>query len=218
MENRLKTIRYIFIIVCCLCAATPAATAQENNDIRAGNKLYRQGNYNKALPEYQTAIKKNPKSAIANYNMGNTHYRNNDYEGAVKQYDEANVNAPANDLRQKALYNKGVALLKQQKLQESIDTWKTALAMNPADQDTRINLQKALTELRRQKEQKEQKQQQQNPQQQQKQQQKPKPQQSKLDKKKIEQYLKSLQQKEQEVQRKIQQNRSRSVTQPEKDW
>ena len=30
--------------------------------------------------------------------------------------------------------------------------------------------------------------------------------------------VKALQQKEQEVQRKIQQNRSRSVTQPEKDW
>jgi Ca-activated chloride channel family protein len=193
--------------------------AQENSAIRQGNKQYRKGQYDKAVPEYQTAIKKNPKSAVASYNMGNAAYKTSDLDGAIKQYDDANVNAPDKELRQKALYNKGVAQLKQKKLQESVDTWKEALRLNPADEDTRMNLQKALAELRRQKEQQQQKQQQQNQQQQQqKQQQKPKPQQSKLDKKKIEQYLKSLQQKEQEVQRKMQQNRSRSVTQPEKDW
>jgi tetratricopeptide (TPR) repeat protein len=193
--------------------------AQENSAIRQGNKLYRKGQYDKAAPEYQTAIKKNPKNAVASYNMGNAAYKTSDLDGAIKQYDDANVNTPDNALRQKALYNKGVAQLKQKKLQESVDTWKEALRLNPADEDTRMNLQKALAELRRQKEQQQQKQQQQNQQQQQqKQQQKPKPQQSKLDKKKIEQYLKSLQQKEQEVQRKMQQNRSRSVTQPEKDW
>jgi Ca-activated chloride channel homolog len=218
MENRLKTICYMIVITCCMGLYPIPAAAQETKAIRSGNKLYKQGKIDQALPEYQKALQQNPKNPIANYNLGNARYRKNEFAEAEKSYTEATANAPANDFRQKALYNKGVALIKQQKLQESIDTWKNALRLNPADEDTRINLQKALTELRRQNQQKEQQQQQQQQKKEQKQQQKPQPQQSKLDKKKIEQYLKSLQQKEQEVQRKIQQNRTPSVTQPEKDW
>lgn len=209
--------RNVFIILMLL--VTGAAQAQqENTAIRQGNKLYRKGEYDKALPEYKKAVEQNPKNAIANYNLGNTEFRSENFAGAEQSFDAA-VDNGDEVFKQKAFYNKGVALSKQKKLQESIDAWKNALKINPNDADTRFNLQKALEELRKQNEQKENKQQQQQQkQQQQKEKPKPQPQQSKLDKKKIEQYLKSLQQKEQEVQRKMQQNRARSVTQPEKDW
>lgn len=190
------------------------ATAQdENAAIRDGNKLYHQGQFDKALPEYQKALQKNPKNTIAQYNMGNARFRSNNYADAEKSFDEAIATASDKGYKEKSFYNKGVALSKQQKLMESIDAWKNALKLDPNDEDARFNLQKALNELKKKNESSEQKQQQKQ------QQQKPKPKpQNKLDKRKIEQYLKSLQQKEQEVQRKIQQNRSRAVTQPEKDW
>ena len=118
---------------------------------------------------------------------------------------------------QKAVYNKGVTLTKQKKLLESIEAYKKAVLMNPNDSDARFNLQKALSELKKQTENEENKEQQKQKQQKQQQPQQ-RPPQSKLDKRKIEQYLQSLRQKEQEVQRKIQENRTRSVNRPEKDW
>lgn len=182
----------------------------ENAAIREGNKLYHERQYEKALPAYQKAIEQNPNNSTARYNLANARYRTGNLPDAEKSFDELIEKSTENTYKEKGYYNKGVTLTKQKKLLESVDAYKNALKLDPTDEDARFNLQKALTELR-----KNQSQEQKQPQQKQ---QKQKQQNNKLDKKKIEQYLKSLEQKEQEVQRKIQQNRSRSVTQPEKDW
>jgi tetratricopeptide (TPR) repeat protein len=187
-------------------------TAQdENAAIREGNKQYKQGQFQQALPAYQKAVAQNPNNAIARYNLANARYRTGNLPEAEKSFDELIEKIPEKTYKEKGYYNKGVTLTKQKKLQESIEAYKDALKLDPADEDARFNLQKALLEQKKQNQGQEQKQPQQKQQQKQKQQ-------NKLDKRKIEQYLKSLEQKEQEVQRKIQQNRSRSVTQPEKDW
>jgi tetratricopeptide (TPR) repeat protein len=183
----------------------------ENAAIREGNKLYHNRQYEKALPAYQKAVEQNPKNLTARYNLANARYRTGNLPDAEKSYDELIENTTETNYKEKGYYNKGVTLTKQKKLLESIEAYKNALKLNPADEDARFNLQKALTELKKQNQSQSQKQPQQ------KQQPKPK-QDNKLDKKKIEQYLKSLEQKEQDVQRKMQQNRARAVTQPEKDW
>jgi len=186
---------------------------EENAAIREGNKLYHKGQYEQALPAYQKAVAQNPNSSVARYNMANARYRTNKPEDAEKSFDELIEKTNEKNYKEKGYYNKGVTLTKQKKLLESIEAYKKALKLDPTDEDARFNLQKALTELKKQSKASDQ-----NQQQQKQQQQKQKPQNNKLDKRKIEQYLKSLEQKEQEVQRKIQQNRARSVTQPEKDW
>lgn len=183
----------------------------ENAAIREGNKMYHERQYEKALPAYQKAVEQNPKNLTARYNLANARYRTGNLPDAEKSYDDLIENTTENNYKEKGYYNKGVTLTKQKKLLESIDAYKNALKINPADEDARFNLQKALTELKKQNQSQDQKQQQQ------KQQPKEKKD-NKLDKKKIEQYLKSLEQKEQDVQRKMQQNRARAVTQPEKDW
>lgn len=193
-----------------------AAHAQQGSDaIRSGNRLYKQKNFQQALPEYERAAAQDPKNPVARYNLGNAQFRNNQFAAAEKEYDATLSITSEKDFTQKATYNKGVALTKQKKLLESIEAYKKAVKLNPADADARFNLQKALSELKKQTENDQKKQQQQQQKQQQPKQRQP---QSKLDKRKIEQYLQSLRQKEQEVQRKIQENRSRSVTRPEKDW
>jgi tetratricopeptide (TPR) repeat protein len=208
----LKKFSYIAWLMPLFIILPAWVTAQdENAAIREGNKQYKQGQFEQALPAYQKAVAQNPKNAIARYNLANARYRNGNLPEAEKSFDELIENTPEKTYKEKGYYNKGVTLTKQKKLLESIEAYKNALKLNPADEDARFNLQKALLELKKQNQGQEQKQPQQKQQQKQKQQ-------NKLDKRKIEQYLKSLEQKEQEVQRKIQQNRSRSVTQPEKDW
>jgi Ca-activated chloride channel family protein len=197
-----------------LLLALPAVVnaQDENAAIREGNKLYKNKQYDKALPAYQKAVAQNPQSAPARYNLANARFRSGNLPDAENAYDELIEKTTDKNYKVKGYYNKGVALTNEKKLLESIEAYKNAIKLDPTDEDTRFNLQKALTELKKQSQSQQQKQPQQKPQQ------KKQPQQNKLDKKKIEQYLKSLEQKEQEVQRKIQNNRARSVTQPEKDW
>jgi Ca-activated chloride channel homolog len=207
-----KSINIIWLTPLFLALPALVNAQDENAAIREGNKLYKERQFEKALPAYQKAIEQNPQNATARLNLANARYRTGNLPDAEESFNELIEKTTDRNYKVKGYYNKGVTLTKQKKLQESIEAYKNAIKLDPTDEDTRFNLQKALTELKKQNQSKEQKQPQQ------KQQQKKQPQQNKLDKKKIEQYLKSLEQKEQEVQRKIQQNRSRSVTQPEKDW
>lgn len=182
--------------------------------------MYKQKNYEASEQEYNKALTENPKNATALYNNGNAQFRSNKMDNAVQSYDNTIDNSNDKAVREKSFYNKGVALAKQQKLQESIDAWKESLKIDPNDNEARENLQKALLELKKQQEQNKNKEKQNNKQQQQdqkKQEQKPQQQQSKLTKQQVEQLLKALQQKEKEVQQKMQKGNS-SPTKPEKDW
>ena len=210
--NFFKIIKVIFLFVCCTRMTAFAQT--QNSLIRKGNQLYKQGEFDKSLTEYEKAIKLDPENPLANFNFGNALFRKEKWEDAQKNFE--NVIAKGDkSLREQGFYNQGVSLTRQSKLEESIEAYKNALRLNPDDEDARVNLQKALLELQKKNEsqQKEQKQEQKP-----KPKEKPKPQQSKLNKKEVDRLLKALQQKEQEVQQKMQQNKARGVTQPEKDW
>ena len=215
MKNKI----YIFFIASILIS-TLSYAQKENTLIRSGNRYYKQGKFEQSQAEYQKAIQKAPASPAANYNLGNTQFRQNNFEDAVKDYDAGIEHSTDQAVKEKGLYNKGVALIKQKKLDESIDAWKNSLKIDPADSDARENLQKALLEKMQQSKQqkKDQKQQKQQDQQNQQQQQQPKPQPSKLNKQQVEQLLKALTQKEKEVQDKMNQNKTRALSQPEKDW
>ena len=214
----MKKISIVLCSACLFTIVTLRASAQpENKTIREANKLYKKGDFGKALPEYRKAVQQNPNNPVAKYNLASAQFRNNKFEEAEKTFSDANAIAPTDAMKEKTVYNKGVALSKQKKLLESIEAYKDALKLDPSDEDARFNLQKALEELRKQNQSNQEKQPQ--PQKKnQRQKEQPQPRQTNLDKRKIEQYLQSLQQKEQEVQRKIQQNRQRAVTKPEKDW
>jgi Ca-activated chloride channel homolog len=212
-------------------ASLQAAAQKEDGLIRSGNRLYKQNQLDKSQKDYQEAVKQAPDNPAANYNLGNTQFRKNNFDEAVKSYGTSIDHSPDSAMREKGLYNKGVALVKQQKLQESIDAWKNALRIDPADQDARENLQKALMELKKQqsqqkKDQKNQKDKkdpkdqkdEKKDQDQSKDQQQPKPQPSRLNKQQVEQLLKALQQRENEVQEKMNQNKVKSAAQPDKDW
>lgn len=211
------------IIVSLLCMAGYVAVyAQETEaSVRRGNILYKRGEFNKSLPEYQKALEQSPNDPVANYNFGNALFRNNNFEKSAEAYDKAIEATSDNVYKERSYYNKGVSYSKQKKLLESIEAYKEALKLDPNDADARHNLQKALYELKKQNESKKENEnkeneQKQKPEEQQKQ--KPKEQQSKLNKRQVENLLKALQQREQEVQKKMQQNRSRASIQPDKDW
>ncbi|MBO9573665.1 MAG: tetratricopeptide repeat protein, partial [Chitinophagaceae bacterium] len=146
-------------------------------------------------------------------------YREKKYAEAEKMYNYLADNSTDAAIKQPLIYNKGVSLSRQNKLEESIAAYKQAVILNPKDEDARVNLQKALLELKKKQppppEKKEDKNKKKDKKENKDQQQQNK---SNLTKKEVEQRLKALQQHEQQVQRKIQQNQTRSAGQQEKDW
>jgi Ca-activated chloride channel family protein len=211
---------------------TQAASAQTPNTlIRSGNRAYKKKQLDQSVRQYQAAVDKAPDNPTANYNLGNAQFRKSQYDAAAKSYDASITHSAADKpMEEKGLYNKGVAMAKQKKLQESIDAWKAALKIDAADSDARENLEKALMEQKRQqqqqnqqkknqdqkKDQKDKQDQKKNPDQQQQQQ--PKPQPSRLNKQQVEQLLKALQQRENDLQNKLNQNKVHALNQPDKDW
>jgi len=184
--------------------------------VQSGNRLYKERKYDQALPEYLKAKEVNDKDAVLNFNLGDAYFRNQKFEEAAGSFENVVDRTDDSAITQQSYYNKGVSLSRQTKLEESIEAYKIAVKMNPTDQDARINLQKALLELKKKTppppEKKDEKQKKQQNKDQQKQ-----PPKSNLTKKQVDQLLKALQQREQQVQQKMQQ-RHRTAGQQEKDW
>jgi Ca-activated chloride channel family protein len=222
----LKTVLYILFLAALLAQTRSALAQKENALIRSGNKYYKQNKMDQSQREYLKALEKAPDNPAANYNLGNAEFRKADYANAIKSYDASIDHSPDKVVQEKGQYNKGVSYIKDQKLDESIGAWKNALKLDPNDNDARENLQKALLELKKRQPPKQQKKDQQQQQQQQDkkqndsktQQQQSKEQQSKLSKQQVEQLLNALSQKEKEVEEKMNQNKVKSLKQPEKDW
>ncbi|HEY4208292.1 MAG TPA: VWA domain-containing protein [Puia sp.] len=226
-ERRRRVLRVAVILGVMVMGFSLTSSAQKENPlIRSGNRYYKKKQLDQSQQQYEAAVRKAPDNPTANYNLGNAQFRKNNYADAANSYSNTVEHAGADKtMEEKGLYNKGVALIKQKKLQESIDAWKDALKLDANDEDARENLQKALMQLKQQQQQqqeknkKEEKKDQKNEKKDQQQQpQQPKPQPSRLNKQQVEQYLKTLQQKEKEIQDKMNQSKAKAPNQPDKDW
>ena len=230
LSERRRQLRVAAITGVLLMGASLTSSAQTQNgdaQVRSGNRYYKKKQLDQSQQQYEEAVRKAPENPTANYNLGNAQFRKNNYADAANSYNNS-VEHSGDDkaMQEKGLYNKGVALIKQQKLQESIEAWKKALRLNVNDEDARENLQKALMQLKQQQQQQQEKKKEQDKKdkkeekkdQQQDQPQQPKPQPSRLNKQQVEQYLKTLQQKEKEIQDKMNQSKVKAPNQPDKDW
>ncbi|HEV8083436.1 MAG TPA: VWA domain-containing protein [Chitinophagaceae bacterium] len=195
------------------------------NVIIKGNEAYKNNDFDKAEVFYGEAQKLDEKNTTASYNIGNVFYRKEKTDEAVNAFDNTINNSKENIIKQKAFYNKGVSYQKVNKLPECILAYKNALLLNPADEDARQNLERALTEQKKQEDKKDKKDKKQDPKQnqdkkdQQKKDTEPKPQPSKISKQDAEEKLKSLLEKEKTLQDKLHKVKGADgLNKPEKDW
>jgi tetratricopeptide (TPR) repeat protein len=202
----------LIILVLFISGISSAQSPQAEKNIYTGNEFYKQQQFDKAAAEYNKAIDAEPGNGNAKFNLANTLYKQNKQDEAVKLISELADNSGKKDLKAKAYYNKGAILSRQKKLEESIEAYKNALRLNPADKEARENLQKALLELKKKK-QPEKKDEQEKKKKQQEQQSQPK-----ISPKEAEQRLQLLAQKEKEVQQRIQKERSKPGGNQTKDW
>jgi tetratricopeptide (TPR) repeat protein len=175
--------------------------------ISKGNEYYKQKRYDKAIDEYDKALQINPNNTTAKFNMANALYKQAKQTEAIRVYSDITNTAREASFRSKNFYNTGVVYSRQKKLEESIEEYKSALRLNPDDQEARENLQKALLELKKNNQQ----------QNQQNQKQKQQQSQSKLNQKQAEQKLDQLEKKEKETQEKVQKSKNKTSG-GGKDW
>lgn len=190
----------LFLSIFLLFTAT-TWSQPENESIAMGNDLYRQGKFGPAEMLYRQALKINPRSLPAKYNLANALMQQKKYQEAIGLYDELTT-GPNKEARAVAYYNAGVGYTKQKELETSIEYYKNALRIDPDDQMARENLQKALSELKKQ-------------QSSSSSQNKSK---SKMNPQQAENKLKQLEQKEQQVQKRHQQQQQGKGGTKAKDW
>lgn len=198
---------------------------KEARNVKEGNKQYVAQKFTEAQKFYEQGIADNSESYSANFNLGNSLFRQKKYKEALEQYQKAATLTKEKKEIASAFHNVGNALMEEKNYEKSVEAYKNSLKANPKDDDTRYNLAVAQYLMKKQQEQqkqqqqqkqKQQQQQKQEQQQQQKQEQKQQ-QQPKMQQEQIEQILKALEQDERDVQerRKIQMGQ-RSKT--DKEW
>ncbi len=125
--------------------------------LRDGNELYTDSSYNKAEMQYRKSLEKDQDYFNASFNLADAVYKQERYEESSALFDALIDNAPTENNLAKVYHNLGNSLVKEQKLDEAISAYKSALRINPEDKDTRHNL-ALTTQQKQQQEQQEQEQ------------------------------------------------------------
>ncbi|MDE6298323.1 MAG: tetratricopeptide repeat protein, partial [Muribaculaceae bacterium] len=163
MKKFFCTLMMAFVV---LLSASSACYAQdsgsnrkERNYITEGNKLYNDGRYRAALNKYQEALRENPSSAVARYNLGLAQIRlgsnPSDTTATAKQFLANGVKAMEEiaalgkekpNLAARANYNLGNVAFNSEDYSKALGLYKQALRFNPADDSARRNLR--ITQLK----------------------------------------------------------------------
>lgn len=126
----------------------------ERKYVRRGNRQYEDKNYQEAEIQYRKALEKSPGSVAADYNLGNSLYKQKQFDAAAQRYKELSGKQKDGQAQNSDYYNLGNALYKSGKYQECIDAYKNALRKMPGDMDAKHNLQLAMKKLEMQEQQK----------------------------------------------------------------
>jgi len=142
------------IIILLFAFSLVASSQPLNRLVQKGNEFYKMGDFYQAQTQYEKALLKDQNNTIAQFNAGNALQKQKNFTNAAKMYQSVFDHTTDTALLAKSAYNKGIAEVKQNKLNEGINAFKDALRKNPLDNEARENLQKAVNELKKQNQQK----------------------------------------------------------------
>ncbi len=144
----------------------------ETSHFRKGNDLYNSGKYTDAEIEYRKGLAKKQDSWTGKFNLADALYKQNKYKEASVILDSLSKSTKNNKQLSSVYHNMGNAQLKNKDYEQSVESFKKALKLDPKAEDSRYNLSYALQKLKQEKQQQQQQQQKQDKKQDQKQDQK----------------------------------------------
>ena len=131
-----KSVVTIFLLM--ITVSTFAQTDRQY--LRQGNKQFNAGDYANAEVSYRKALEKNPRNPQAIYNLGNALMAQKKDSASIEQFQNA-AKLETNPLRKyQSFHNIGVICQSHKMYGEAIEAYKSALRLNPDDDETRYNL------------------------------------------------------------------------------
>ena len=137
---------------------TDTSTKKERNYIRQGNVQYAENHYRDAEVFYKKALELNPASEIAQFNLASSLMKqsgsaqadspNNPIVQADSIFKNLAQNAVNKKVAENSYYNLGNISFDKQDYAQSIEMYKSALRINPENNDARENLR--LAQLKKQ--------------------------------------------------------------------
>jgi tetratricopeptide (TPR) repeat protein len=136
LDIRLKNIAILLLLV----LSTSSFAQNKKSFLRDGNTLYADSSYNDAEMQYRKSLEKDQDYFNASFNLADAVYKQERYEESSALFDALIDNAPTENDLAKVYHNLGNSLVKEQKLDEAISAYKSALRIHPEDKETRHNL------------------------------------------------------------------------------
>lgn len=143
-------IKHLIILTLLAVLALNGKAQNERKFIRSGNRLFMEAvrdttkldtvKFSNAETEYRKALNKKPADVKWNYNLADALYKQNRFEEAASRFTDLGEKMQTPEEKARALHNLGNSQLMQQKIDESIESYKKALRQNPADLETKYNL------------------------------------------------------------------------------
>jgi Ca-activated chloride channel family protein len=118
--------------------------------------LYEQGRFAEAEKAYAEADMDHPKDIRYRFNRGCAAFQNGDFQEATAAFSSVLRRAEEDEMRFKSLYNLGNTAFKQGDFERAADLYRRAISYHPQSDDAKYNLELALRELERLKQQEEQ--------------------------------------------------------------
>ena len=142
-KSSTTSMRMLLYITFALTSSVLPLTSLAQTDrqyVRQGNKLFEAGDYANAEVSYRKAVEKNPRNPQAAYNLGNALMAQKKDSAAVQQFQSA-ARMETNPLRKyQSFHNIGVICQTHKMYGDAIEAYKSALRLNPDDDETRYNL------------------------------------------------------------------------------
>jgi len=129
-----------FLLILFLLTSITSFAQKKKSFLRDGNTLYTDSSYNEAEMQYRKSLQEDQGYFNASFNLADAVYKQERYKEASALFDALKDNAPNNEDLAKVYHNLGNSLVKEGKLDDAIAAYKSALRINPNDNETRHNL------------------------------------------------------------------------------
>ena len=136
----MKTFLKYGLTAALLVLSSAVALAQtDRKEVRASNRQFKKGNWQKAEIEYRKAQVKDSLSFAANYNLAGALYKENNFDEAGKSLEKLKDVAPASEHAADYFYNLGNIAVQKKDWKAAVDAYKRSLLQNPDDLDAKEN-------------------------------------------------------------------------------
>jgi len=129
-----------FLFILFLLTSITSFAQKKKSFLRDGNTFYTDSSYNEAEMQYRKSLEKDQDYFNASFNLADAVYKQERHEEASALFDALKDDAPTDEDLAKVYHNLGNSLVKEGELDDAIAAYKSALRINPNDNETRHNL------------------------------------------------------------------------------